>query len=206
MPLPVGAIFEVTYIGRLFNQLTMNVRHYYVTAQSTTPGITDEVENILGHFSDMGVGSVLPAYLQVVPEELTVEKAVVQVLTPSRFRKQFETINQAGLSAMTTTSNVQASITFTTRLSGRDQQGGMRVPASPGQAVGGLWEAGYVTALTTLAARFSEPITEPNGDGIYQPCVYHRTKGPPADRSDIVAFIIQPSSRVIRRRTLGVGA
>jgi len=205
MSLPVGAIFEVSYIGRLFNQLTMNVRHYYVATQSTTPGVTDEVENILGYFTDMGVTSVLPAYLAAVPEELTVERAVVQVLTPSRFRKQFTTINEVGLSAMTTTSNVQASITFTTRLSGRDQQGGMRVPAAPGLATGGLWNAPYITTLTTLAARLSESFTEPDGDGIYQPCVYHRTKAPPADRSDIVAFIVQTSSRVIRRRALGVG-
>jgi len=205
MGLPEGAIFEVSYIGKLLNQLTMNVRHYYVAAQSTTPSYIEEVENILGYFSDQGVGSVLPAYLGVLPENLTVQQVVVQVLTPSRFRKQFETLNQGGLGPETAVSNVQASITFTTRLSGRDQQGGMRVPASPANAEAGNWSAAYQTDLTTLAARLSESFTEPDGDGIYAPCIYHRTKAAPANRTEIFAFIVQPTTRVIRRRTLGVG-
>lgn len=205
MALPVGSIIEVAYIGDLYNQLTMNVRHYYVAAQSTTPGITDEIENLLGHFSSMGVGDILPAYLQCVPEELTVRRVSVQPLRPQRFRRQVEAITQMGLGGPSSTSNVQAAITFTTRLSGKDQQGGMRVPASPGNALGGVWAPSYITDLTTLAARFSEAITEPDGDGIYQPCIFHRKLAAPNDRTDIVAFAIQSSTRVIRRRTLGVG-
>jgi len=205
MSLPVGAILEVTYLGRLLNQLTMNVRHYYVAAQSTTPGFTDEIENILGYFSGGGIGALLPAYLQALPENLTVQQVSVQVVRPDRLRRQSNTINQGGLGPETAVSNVQASITFTTRLSGRDQQGGMRVPASPANAEAGNWSAAYQTDLTTLAARLSESFTEPDGDGIYQPCVFHRTKAAPNDHTDIVAFIIQPTTRVIRRRTLGVG-
>jgi hypothetical protein len=205
MGMPVGSIIEITYIGRLLDQLTMSVRHYYVAAQSTTPSVTDEIDNILGHFSDMGVGSVLPAYLQVIPEEMTVERVAAQMVAPDRLRRQTDTIDQTGLGGGTALSNCQASITFTTRLSGRDQQGAIRVPAAPGNALAGRWIAAYITDLTSLAARLSEPFTEPDGDGIYQPCIYHRTKAPPENRTDIVAFIIQETTRVIRRRTLGVG-
>lgn len=205
MPLPENAIIELTYLGKIYNQTTMNVRHYYVAAQGTTPSITDEVENFLGHFTDMGVGSVLPAYIACIPEELNVYRVVAQVLRPSRFRKQFETISQNGLASSSPVTNVQASITFTTRLSGRDQQGGMRVPAAPVAALDGTWTAGYQTLLTTLAARLSEPITEPGGDAIYAPCIFHRGKATPADRTEINAFIIQPTTRVIRRRTVSVG-
>jgi hypothetical protein len=205
MPLPEGAIIELTYLGTMYNQTIMNVRHYYVAAQGTTPGVTDEIENFLGHFVDMGVGSVLPAYIACIPEELNVNRVIAQVLTPTRLRRQFETISQNGLASSSPVTNVQASITFTTLLSGKDQQGGMRLCAAPVAALDGVWTAGYQGLLTTLAARLSETVAEPDGDAIYAPCIYHRTKAAPLNRTEITGFVIQPTTRVIRRRTVGVG-
>lgn len=205
MPLPAGAVIEIIYSGDMHGQRFMNTLHIYVAAVGDTPSIFDELDNIRGYYSDEGVGSALPAYLQCIPENAAVTSVSAQQITPTRSRRTISTLTETGLGGTSDVTNVQASITFRTNFGGRDQVGGMRIPAAPSNAVAGSWNDPYKVALTSLADVLKAGFTEPGGTAIYQPCIFHRNLGSPANRTDITDAIVQPTTRVIRRRTVGVG-
>ena len=206
MAMAVGDLIEVVIKGQIHNQTTLTVFHYYVSGASTTPDLFDELENVLDEFLDMGVGSFLPTWLSVVPSSWNLRTISTQKIAPVRSRRVVSaTQNEAGLGSDSGVTNVQGAITFQTDFAGRRFIGGVRVPMSPADAFNGSWSALTLGKLEALAQEFGSPFTEPGGDGIYQPCIYHRDLAPPSNRTDITAVLVQPTTRVIRRRTVGLG-
>lgn len=206
MALPVGTILEVTYRGTILGQTFMSVFHTYVFGQSTTPNDFTELSNILGYYTDAGVGSVRPAYSAATTQAAVLTSASIQAVAPTRMRRVTQPLNSIpGLRADTQVPNVQASLSFKTNFARRRDRGGMRLPASPDDAATGVWIGNYTTSLQALADLLIVSLIEPGGDGLYQPCIYHRDLQPPANRTDITAVIVEPTTRVIRRRTVGLG-
>lgn len=205
MALPVNTVIEVTYRSTLNSQVCMNVFHYVVTTQSTTVGNLDEVEDFINLFVDNGVGSIRPAYAACLPENLTVVEVLGQPIYPIRYRRVAAGVGEQGLRGQATSSNLQASITKQTQLGGRDQVGAVHVPMTAEDSLNGLVVAGLKANLVTLADRLDSSLTDAVGGGVYAPCIYHRNDEAIPKYAIITKMYPQDTTRVMRRRTVGVG-
>jgi hypothetical protein len=205
MPLPLSAIIEAAYVGECNGQTVMNIFHYRVETQSSIADVGAEVLVFRQAFGSLGGGSMLAAYLLCMPTNYTLTRVTAQPIYPTRYRRNTQGNEVAGTgSAAALTSNLQASITLTTDLAGRNQNGGKRL-LLPGDGFldGNLVDAQF-DALGTLGAAMILPVTAGSGGGIYNACLFHR---PPSvgQYTDITGFIVQRSVRVMRRRTVGLG-
>lgn len=205
MALPLGAIVEVTYLSTLFSQRIMNVLHYVVTNESTTVSPVQEMEDLAGTFAANGVGDILPAYLACLPENLVVDLVRCQAILPTRYRAINQVINEQGLLGTASTANVQGSITKTTTFSGRDQIGSIHLPLASESISGGLVTGGTRTLMDALADELKVTVTEDVGGGAYAPVLFHRNPLTVPRYSLITEMVPQTTSRVMRRRTVGLG-
>lgn len=205
MALPLNAVIEAAYVGRCNLQTIMSVFHYRVANISTIQGTNEELEEFRQRFGTLGVGSQLVNYLNVMPSNYTLTLVTAQAIIPFRSRKNVQSNSIGGTNAnAASTSNLQASITLTTALGGRDQVGGKRLLLPDGTYEDGLVNDQQQQLMYALGGNFVAPITAIQGGGVYNPCIWHRAfpLNPP---SDVVGFITQRTVRVIRRRTVGVG-
>lgn len=206
MALPANSVIECAFVGRLSGQRVLNLFHYRVlTPAPTTVTPAAELDQLLAILADPGVGSIKGFYLAAVPNNYTLEQITVQGIRPIRLRRQFTPINEAGFGGTATTPNVQASITAVTNFGGRDQVGGQRVPASPTNATGGNWTGPYVSTLGNLASAWKQDVDNVGLGSKYRRVIFHRKQQGVNEWTDIQDMFPQPTSRVIRRRTVGVG-
>lgn len=205
MAIPVGTIIEVTQLTRLCGQTCMNVYHYAVNIASSTPNGVNELTDFLNQHWNAGPGTISEAFLSVIPVSAEVFASYAQAVFPVRARKVV--INQAhvGQRDVANQANVQASVTLTADLAGRRYIGGKRVPMTPLDSLDGNLIATYVPVLLLYAVACAEPLAVAIGGGEYVPVIYHRPPAPPPQFSLITDAFVQPTTRVIRRRTVGLG-
>jgi len=203
--LPISSVIEVTYLGTLCGQRVMNTLHYRVTTPSTMVTVQEEMAQLATRFTDIGANDILTKYRLCVPESMVINSVVLQPVYFTRYRKFTYPVNKVGLSDPTEVPNIQAAITFWTEFSGRDQVGGVRIPASYQLAASGYWQAAYTQVLEDLADFITTIIIVTVGGGVYAPVIYHRKEDHVPKSDDIKGYIIQPQTRVLRRRTVGLG-
>lgn len=205
MGLPIDAVVEVTIIGDLFGQTTMNVFHYKVTTISTTVNPLTEVRDLINqHFVQPG-GVISDAYQPAVPNELFIRNVTGQTVAPTRQRRVTALGIQTGGGGVSVTPNLQASITLQTDLAGRNQIGGKRIPMPSSQSSNGETTALYEASLDSLATACRTPLAVTLGGGVYAPVIYHRGKPVGLNSTVITAAFPQRQTRTIRRRTVGLG-
>jgi len=205
MALPANAIIAFTYRGSLLNQTTLNTVHYRVSNPSSIVTVKEEMEEFLKRFTAVGPNDILTAYRQALPDNFFLRQAVLQPVYPTRYRRVAATLTQQGAADPSEVSNVQAAITFNTIKAGRNQIGGIRVPQTPANAQGGSWIPAWLNTLEIVGDVFSTLLVAGLGGGSYQPVIFHRSPNANPRWDDISDFIVQPTTRVIRRRTVGVG-
>jgi len=205
MALPANAIIAFTYRGSLLNQTTLNTVHYRVSNPSNIPTVKEEMEEFIKRFTAVGPNDILTAYRQAMPDNFFFRQAVLQPVFPTRYRRVVATLNQQGVTDPTEVSNVQAAITFNTAKAGRNQIGGIRLPQTTANAQGGSWIPAWVNTLEVVGDVFSTLLVAGLGGGSYQPVIFHRSPNANPRWDDIDDFVVQPTTRVIRRRTVGVG-
>lgn len=202
---PVGGVVEITVVGRLFNQTTMNVFHYAVLQASTLPDHRQEMTALLtAHWAGAG-GTVSGAFMTCCPEDWISTQVTAQPVSPTRMIRVSIAGGTNGGSGITELTNIQASVTFRADRAARDAIGAKRIPMSEFQSNDGMLIAGYKAVVDTFAVLAKTTLNVALGGASYLPVIYHRRADPGFKWDRIVESVVQPETRVLRRRTVGRG-
>lgn len=202
-PQLVGDLVRVTIVGTLFQQTIMTVLDYKVTESS---GDTIRVvANALDATFD-AANDLYDSYRAVTPPEYTHTFTWIQTIRPTRFTKSIFAVDSPGTNATSTkVSNVAAVITKRSELANRRGLGSVHMPIAPTASgvTNGKIVAPMRTLLNTLGDKIvlSRPILA--GLTTLVPVIVNSGFAFPAvEYSD---YITQDTSRVMRRRTVGLG-
>jgi len=201
----VGDIVLVTQTGLLFGQRIMNTFHYQVF-DITAPSLdtTTMANNIFGAWHAVGgMGAKLKACM---PEDCALDETWVQKVAPTRIVKAVSNLSAgAGGRGTTTVTNVSASIERRGEAATRSAVGGVRIPITPDDVLGGEINSTLFILLTALAAQMNANIV--GADCSLNPVIYAPPKPPSviATLHDQLYTIVQHTSRVMGRRTVGRG-
>lgn len=205
MGLPLNTIIQVGLEGKLFEQRVLTVLHYRVSIVSGVPNYFDEMNGLGTWFTNPGPVSFRDTFRACVPAEYTFQTVRVQAIFPTRFAAVRRVVNQAGTGDSTTTANVSQAITTSTIKAGRTQIGGVRLPLATTRSLNGSLTAAALTALDNFAAQLELPAEEPVQGGLYSPVIFHRGPNVNPRWDDIINATPQTTTRVVRRRTVGLG-
>ena len=206
MAVDLGAndVVLVTIEGKLDGQQTIST-FYYKTRGVTaaTPmftALTDFITKL------RGAGKLMEQYLVCVSEQMVDIQMYAQVVYPIRYRYtdggfplvtgQYETLSLPA--------NVQASITRAAERAGRKYVGHLSLPGIPIEAVeNSEITADYLLKMDTLAEKVLQTIVLADGTEMV-PCLFNKVNDPVW--VPITFAFPQTTSRVIRRRTVGLGS
>jgi hypothetical protein len=206
MALPLGSTVEVTLRGVMFGQTILHVFHYQVTTASAILTVEAESLQIADDISQVGPGSFLANLRLIVPVALVYQESRAQGIDPIRYAAQSFTLSLPGQgSSFAQSANSAAVLTKRTALAGRRYIGSLHLPMDPNNdGVAGVISDPFRVLLLDFAANMLAPLTATVGGGVYSPVIYHRP--PLLDApTPIVSIIPQSTTRVMRRRTVGVG-
>lgn len=205
MAVPVGGVIEVTVQGTLFNQITMNVFHLTPIALASEPDTEAEIARLVDtHFTGDPV-TISDALAQCMPSNWLPRPTTGQQVYPERRIRVSVPNAMIGAGGEATTANVQASLTLQTIRAARDGRGAKRVVIAPSDSVNGQLTPALSVKMATFANFFLNPLNVPAIGGQYLIVVYHRRADPGFKWDRVVRTITQTTTRVMRRRTVGVG-
>jgi hypothetical protein len=203
-PIVNNSICELSFEGLLDGQQTISTFHYRVNdATSVTDGAAVLAEFIS---ATRVAGKLFPSYQAICSDQLTNLQIWAQLVYPVRFRYTTDgTPSESGAQDLLAfPPNVQASITRAAEKAGRKYVSHLSVPSVPITAIeSGMLSVAYMDDMQPLVAAITEPYVLAGGV-TFTPVIYHRNQNPSFD--DLVLAFVQPTSRVIRRRTVGLGS
>jgi len=205
--MPVVAIGDrvlVSFVGRLFGQRFINTFWYKVRLTSGDPEYA-EMAPALNAFLQTA-GELKTKWLNCVTNSAEMTQIWVQTVAPQRLRKwSFESIANGAFDGAASTPNVQASITRVGQYAGRQYVGGIRIPIGTGAecSIEGIISNDLYDLMIILGAAMKEEINVLGGDVTLTPQV--GAAGDLTDTKDMEDFLVQTTTRVIRRRTVGLG-
>jgi len=205
----VGAadIVEVTLLGSCFGQAVQNKFHYACISVSGADQASQDVFDELDTELSAGAG-LINLMLLLAPTQYELGAVRYQVIKPVRQVAYPVQHADNGLNTQNTlATNVAFAITKRGDLAGRRNISTTHVI---GTTDGSLMDEGKLTpAAITLAeniAAFMDnqvSITVGAIDYEFGPVIYHPTD--PLNPTPITSCIVQPTARVMRRRTVGLG-
>lgn len=202
-------IFQVTLVGLIHGQTTMTTFYYRVG--DVGAGLDLDQAYALTEAYLVAAGNLSSLFRGCCPTNWTLTAHWIQDIHPIRYRKEVFTKSLAGLStAASPVTNVAASITRVGELSGRNRVGGIRVPIAPSLVTNGVIAAGQL--LTDLNALANEMKVGFGGgqDPTFSPGFICFVPGQQPNQK-VLSFnfnfdcFVQTTSRVVRRRTVGLG-
>jgi hypothetical protein len=205
MPVDLGAndIIEVVIEGRLDGQQTISTFHYRIASLDGAHPMMSELENLIGKLR--APNKLWEKYQNVTSDQLNHLNMYAQVIYPIRYRytNAAEADQTGGVDSSAFPANVQASITRASERAGRAYVSHLAVPGVP---IGAL-EVSQVTvdykeALNELAEVMLQSVVLTSGTQL-NPIIFHKELSP--NYSDLVVAFAQDTSRVSRRRTVGLG-
>lgn len=203
--IPSGAIIEVTISGRQDGQQVLNVYHYYMEKEGGIDDGRAAAEGVMSTFCN--AGGPFDTWLNCVTNQVDNVLVYAQWITPQRFKKVPRVAAAPTEGAVLLDglpSNCQASITLRGEQADRHNTGRKAMPGVPvawvtNSVINAVDQATYDTHAQTLLA------TQLGAEGErYTPVIFNRRT--PELSPIIVEAFIQPTIRVERRRTVGVGA
>lgn len=204
MALLAGSIVEATFSGTHSGQRILNVYHYRVSQISTLP-YNDEMDQFILQFGSLAAGGMRRTLLDCMPANYTLQQMVAQGVFPQRFRRDVTVVNNAGTRGDAIAPNIAAVVTLHTERAGRSQIGGKHfITGSENDVVLGIIQAGLLANMQLHANACVLPLTATAGGGVYTPVIFHRNT-PATPSTDLVGGFPQETSRVMRRRTVGLG-
>lgn len=212
MAVELGDVMFLSWRGRYAGQrivLTHTLQNVIRPSNTRTPA--QVMGSILQKVNPAIMGSVITnAYLAALPEQYTLEEIRAQLVFPTRYR--WQSLNTAGFSGTNPNSansgQLAGVLTFWTALSGRSQVANKHIGPLPDALSGnGVLTAGALATLLTLRATLAEPIDMITTlDGVWQPGIWHsRAKDGQPTFDQWISSTTQTTTRVMRRRTVGVG-
>lgn len=203
-----GAILEVAIVGDLFGSRTMTLLHYralQIEGQRDwnldLPGFDVEFRT--------ATDSLVSNYQDVTSEDWKMAYVRYQLIYPVRYAHNvFLTTGETGtLAEPSLPANVSAVLNKKNDETGPHNRGQVHMPGLtiPSVADGAL-TPGAIALYTNLADKLNDTINQaqlPAPPGTWQPCIFNRTA--PIASKEFTSVTIEPTVRVMRRRTLGVG-
>lgn len=204
---PVGSILECAVVGNVNAQTVISVLHYAVGSPSTIGDPQDEQQDFIGAIVGTGTNHFITEYLDCCSNQYTLEYVRAQFVANTRFRSTKETIGVAGtIGSDCNRQNTNGTITKQTQFAGRDQVGSIHMPGIPDNAViHGYLSAGQAVKYGLLCDRLKLTVTGLLGGGTYYPVIWHRNITGPDNHDLVEQMFPQATSRVMRRRTVGLG-
>lgn len=210
-PVALGAILELSLVGRHAAQKTLNVLHYGIsdmTGGPTVDGdlITDSLLNT--YWNNLGPGGILGKYLSCISDDFTLERIRTQWIHPTRYSFT-EIVPEEQIGAVVDPAlppNVSAVLGKRNESVGRHNRGSIHLPAVPSSWV----ENGLLTTASLaphqeliLMLKNSLNVTVGSGTATLRPLIFNQTT--PADSAGVSEMVAMPTIRIVRRRTVGVG-
>lgn len=205
--LSLGDIIQVSIASTYAEQRVLLVTTWRVNDLAAPGEYLVDMQSIANHFGSTAAGKPLVSYLAVLPTNLTVNFARAQRIYSPRSAFVDQTVDEPGTwAAVASTGNLAAAVTRKTSNAGRSQQSVSHIGPLPDSTyVAGSLTAPYFAALETFALEWLEEQVIPGGSGIeLMPVVFHANEAVP-NADDLVTSFINPRSRTMRRRTVGVG-
>lgn len=199
-------VVQTTWEGIWGAQQILMVRNYLISGDFPPINtIQTDLNLITSALTVGGVNDVETPYLACLSATYSLLRLKAQRIFPTR--TAYAPLNFVGgapgtNAGATTKPNVSTTITFRTALAGRKQRSNVHVGPSPDTAaVAGLVTAPYQALLSTLAGKLILSFVPPTSGSLVIPIIFH------GDHTNdfIQNAIIQNTSRVQRRRTVGVG-
>lgn len=210
--LGIGDIIQVSFQGRLYNQTTLNIRHYFVTTLGPTPDALVEFDGMFTYL--MTAGGVVDSMRRIASVDWTIQNVVFQRIRLTRNARYIKPVNLTGSDASAAnTANVAASVTLQTDLSTERKAkrmtgyvGRFELAAVPSvQYNNGILLPAYVANLSELGRQLQHQIVSPTGS-TFQSIIFHRNQpGTVAAGTPITAWTAQATVRTQRTRTVGKG-
>lgn len=203
-----NTIIALTIDGRLDGQQLLLTHHYRLNVV-TGPGF--DMADVLDQLNEYLASSdrLYDRYVNVLSQQVTGMFAVLQVIHPIRYvRKTYNNPQATGeVTQVSLPPNVATAITLQCERAGKKFRGTKHIGGVPVTfTTNGLVNATGLALYNPLGTELlNEPDLDVIGfDGALLPVVYNRTS--PATSPQVVTRIVQPTQRVERRRTVGLGS
>lgn len=204
-PIANGSILELTLKGKHEGQEVMNVLHYRNTTPSTlTDGALAAITVMEQANEAGGLASLWKACLSAQVTELTMR---AQWISPSRWAYITTTITGGSGTIAGNAMPVNTAISITRRgeAANRHNVGTLHIPGVPATAiVNGVLQPLFIDAYNEFAAATLQPLIALDPPFEMVPVLLNRTEvgASPVPQS----YIRHDYTRVMRRRTVGVGS
>lgn len=198
-----GAVLEVVVHSTLNAQRQMTVLHYKLSDMSAPADQFVKLEAVDTRFAL--ADGIYDAIAAASGNDCEFQEVQLQWIFPTRFAyRRFDSMPLIGqYPNICLPSNVAATITKKGVEAGRHSIGAVHLPNVPQETmVEGLFQAPYTTALEALATALKTPYTIATG-GTLTPIIANRASL--GGSKEVVTTVVQLSTRVQRRRTLGLG-
>lgn len=205
----INQVYLVTVNGLLHGQRTMSSFYYQLFGIPAGAPTVEQAYDDLN--TQMSVAAdVFADYRAIAPTNWTFTESWVQCVRPQRYRKKVYVKNQAGLGPnASSVTNVSVSITREGELASRNRLGGIRIPLSPLDVTAGIVNAGPLAAANALATDLLTGYGAPGQfqwtPGFLSTILQNPPLLPTFEFTPNFAVFAQPTARVVRRRTVGVG-
>lgn len=203
-PIVDGSIAEVSVEMSVNGQNCMSLFHYYLEEEDpVTDGAALLVE-LLNWFA--GGGGPFTAYEECIPDTVIDMSVYGQWITPTRYRYEIAAGGPfvGDVNSPPYPPNVSAAITKFGEAADRHNIGTLHMPAVPTTfIVDGMISAVGLGAYGGLASVLSNGFVSAAGHAL-SPVIFNRAS--PGDSPYIIGAFTQLTSRVNRRRTVGLGS
>ena len=204
-PCTVGDTWLVTYRGSLFNQLILNT-FYYRVAYLAVPGTTNAKQTVLLGLLT-GAGGHWEKFLACLPNQYVCTRIDIQKVGPYRTIALQTPEGASGSNGLDVLrANVAISIERRGELARKQDVGRVQVVGTDDSAWidNGNVQIGAFTALNNFGAKIIAPQGTMGSTDTFVPVLSAFHAGARIN-TDILTYTVQPTSRVMRRRTVGVG-
>jgi len=202
--LHVNDIVLVTFEGKLDGQQILSGFHYRVSQTDGSFPMFEELDEFIGRIR--APNKLFQLYQNIITDNLVDLQVYAQVIYPIRYRytNAGEDTQTGAQDSICYPANVQASITRAAERAGRRYVSHLALPSIPiGAVENSLLTAGFLEDMNLLAVEMTKSVVLPTG-AVLDPVIFHPKFDPVY--SNIMLAFPQPTSRVMRRRTVGLGS
>jgi hypothetical protein len=204
----VNQKYLLTFVGRLNGQTVLNTFWYDLFTVGPAASV-EAVYDVIDAQVFAG-GGLQQKFLAVCPDNYTLEQKWIQLIWPTRIMKRVLASNTAGTWLNgADTPNLASVITRRAEIADKHSVSTLHIPL-PDPAVilteGVITNAPYLAALQALAAEMKDDLVGPGAPATtLRPVIFNPAQEAPPSTRYIVQTVVNTTSRVMRRRTVGLG-
>lgn len=209
----VDDIVQVTMRNTLFNQRLLNTFHYRVSLVNAPVSYENAIVGLDGQIRI--TNGLMDKYLACLQDDVTLDEIWYQKVSPVRLYVQKKPVGSVGdRVGASNTANLAGFIERRTATATKRSIGGVHIPvaAGAGSTVAGILTAGMKAVLDQLAGQMLSAFTTNTGFIGWTPVLFGPFRPAKGDKpavpehyEDLIATEAYTTTRVMRRRTVGVG-